>query len=199
MKNLTRSLRAFTLIELLVVISIIAILAALALPAITGALAKGQISQALSNSRQIYTASFAMAMDSISTGDTNIGWPYDMGGTWDAWASQLINGKYLTQVDFNKMLSAPGMNRPKDTDVTETTPSALAIYNVSDTNTPTTIFITTANYTSAGQQLDPNAKPFGDKGFVVLRKGGDAASYTKLQATNTELIPAIDFAAGKLQ
>jgi len=199
MKSFPYSIRAFTLIELLVVISIIAILAALALPAITGALARGQISQALSNSRQVYTASFAMAMDSISTGDTNIGWPYDMGGTWNAWATQLISGKYLTQADFNKMLSAPGVVRPTNTDVTATTPSALAVYNVSDTNTPTTVFITTANYTSAGQELDPNSKPFGDKGFVVLRKGGDAASYTKIQATNTSLISQTDFAANQLQ
>jgi len=199
MKTLTRSLRAFTLIELLVVISIIAILAALALPAITGALAQGQISQALSNARQLYTASFAMAMDSTATGDTNIGWPADMGGGWPAWASQLTNGKYLTQPDFNKLLVAPQIRRATNTDVTQSEPSALAVFNVSETNPATTVFITTANYTSAGQELDPTAVPFGDKGFVVMRKGGDGNRYTKIQATNTTIISQEDFSAQRLQ
>jgi len=199
MKSLTRTLRAFTLIELLVVISIIAILAALALPAITGALAQGQISQALSNARQLYTASFAMAMDSIATGDTSIGWPYDMGGSWGPWATQLTNGKYLTQADFNKLLVAPPIKRPTNTEVTASEPSALAVFNVSETNPPTTVFITTANFTSAGQELDPNAVPFGDKGFVVMRKGGDGNRYTKIQATNTDIISQEDFIAPRLQ
>jgi prepilin-type N-terminal cleavage/methylation domain-containing protein len=193
MKHLPHSIRAFTLIELLVVISIIAILAALALPAITGALARGQLSQSLSNSRQIYTATFAMAMDSVSTGDTNIGWPADIGSSWQNWATALVEGKYLATNDFNKMLSAPGAVRPPETAISSSTPSGLAIFNVSDTNASTTVFITTANYLSAGQALDPNAKPFGDKGFVTLRKGGDANVYQARQATNTQLIPQTDF------
>lgn len=199
MKKLPLYLRAFTLIELLVVISIIAILAALALPAITGALAQGQISQALSNARQLYTASFAMAMDSTATGDTSIGWPADMGGNWQNWATQLTNGKYLSQADFNKLLTAPQIKRPTNTDVTQSEPSALAVYNVSETNPATTVFITTANFTTAGQELTPTAVPFGDKGFVVVRMGGDGNRYTKIQATNTTLISQDDFIAPRLQ
>ena len=181
------------------VISIIAILAALALPAITGALAQGQLSQALSNARQLHTASFAMAMDSVATADTNIGWPGDMGASWQNWATQLTNGKYLTQVDFNKLLVAPQIKRPTNTEVTQSEPSALAVYNVSETNPPTTIFITTANYTAAGQELLPTAVPFGDKGFIVFRMGGDGNRYTKIQATNTTLISQEDFRAERLQ
>lgn len=198
MKSLKRSLRAFTLIELLVVISIIAILASLALPAITGALTRGQIAQAMSNSRQIYIAQFSMVQDGIPTADTNLAWPADMGGTWSIWASALVNGKYISTNDFTKMLSVPSLARPASTAVTAPTPSAFNVYNVSDTNTLSSAFIATANYTN-GQPLSPNAKPFGDKGFTVVRKDGSAQIYTVSQATNTNLLPAIDFTAAVLK
>jgi len=192
MKVFPRTLRGFTLIELLVVISIIAILAALALPAITGALARGQVSQAMSNARNIYTAQFRMYTDGVASGDTNLGWPGDMGGSWAAWARALVDGKYLTTNDFNRMLSAPGLQRPLNTAISAPSPSALSVFNVADSNNMSTVFMTTVNYTN-GQPLDPNAKPFGDNGFVVVRKDGAAQMFTRAQATNTNLISPADF------
>jgi prepilin-type N-terminal cleavage/methylation domain-containing protein len=185
-------LRAFTLIELLVVISIIAILASLALPAITGALTRGQASQTLSNARQIYVATFNMAMDGTTTGDTNLAWPAESGGTWSTWASSLTGGGYMTANDFAKMLSAPGVTRSTNTAVTEKIPSALSIYNVGEASSMQTVFITTANYTP-GSPLNATNKPYGNKAFVVFRKGGDGLVYQAAQATNTNLLPTIDF------
>lgn len=192
MKSRRHSLRGFTLIELLVVISIIAILAALALPAITGALGKGQVLQGMSNARQIALAQHRMNMDAASITDPTIGWPADIGGNWQIWADKLVGDEYISQVDFNRMLSAPGVSRPTNTAAGTPSPSALTIFNVSDTNNQSTVFITTANYT-VGQALDSAAKPFGDKGFVLLRKDGGAQIFAKAQATNTELISPADF------
>lgn len=194
MKKLTHSLSAFTLIELLVVISIIAILAALALPAITGALGRGQVAQGMSNARQIYLAQHRMNMDAASIDDPTIGWPADIGGSWQVWADKLVGDEYISQTDFNRMLSAPGISRPTNTAVSSPSPSALTVFNVSTTNNQSTVFMTTANYTN-GQALNPAAKPFGDKGFVVLRKDGGAQIFAKAQATNTELISPADFVA----
>lgn len=197
MKKLRPLLQGFTLIELLVVISIIAILASLALPAITGALARGQMTQTVSNARQLYVATFQMALDAQTTGDTNLGWPADIGGSWSAWAGNLVGGKYMSTNDFAKMLSAPGVIRTTNTAPTASTPSALTVYNVGETNANSAVFITTANFTQ-GSGLSENAKPYGNKGFVVFRKGGDGAVFQERQATNTSLLPSSDFTT-KLQ
>jgi len=193
MKNIKRSLRAFTLIELLVVISIIAILASLALPAINGALARGQITQSLSNARQIYMSTFQMALDGTTTGDTNLGWPGDMGGSWSTWATALVGGGYLITNDFAKMLSAPGVVRSTNTAITAATPSALTVYAVSEASPMSAVFMTTANFTAVGTVPTSTNKPFGANGFVIFRKGGDGAVFQALQATNTMLLNASDF------
>ena len=67
----------FTLIELLVVVAIIALLTSLALPNILKVLAKGQMTQTLSNGNQLYMATQSMAMDATTTGSTGSGWPGD--------------------------------------------------------------------------------------------------------------------------
>lgn len=192
--------RAFTLIELLVVISIIAILAALAFPAITGALARGQLTQSMSNARQIFIANTSMALDATTTGDTNLGWPGDIGGTnssWGTWASALVPN-YMPITDFSKMLSAPGYARATNVPVISKIPTALNVYAITESSPMTAVYITTANYTN-GQPLGPQSKPFGDKGFVVFRKGGDGAVYQKNQATNLNILPASDFTNAPLQ
>ncbi len=83
-----KSSYAFTLIELLVVISIILILVALAAPALFNTLTKGQMTQTLSNMKQLHLASQQMALDGMTTGDATLTWPGDsadreLGGVGD--------------------------------------------------------------------------------------------------------------------
>jgi len=183
MKSPRQSLRAFTLIELLVVISIIAILASLAIPAVTGALARGQMTQTLSNMKQMHLVAQSMALDATTTGDTNIGWPGDLPSkTWAGWVTNAVPG-YIKTNDMAKLLSAPGITVPATATLSSLSPGvaggrAVILYQVSETNNNNTVLFSSSNFTnssSGGTALNAGSLPYGDKGFIVFRKGGDGA------------------------
>lgn len=184
--DMKKSSYAFTLIELLVVISIIGILAALALPALFGALAKGQMTQTLSNMRQLHLATQQMALDGTTTGDDMLSWPGETNASWKRWATNLVPS-YLSTNDFNKLLNAPGITRTAGTAPDDDTTKALNVYAVAENNPGDTIFLATANWTNYSA-LTPDGRPYGDKGFVVFRKAGDGAILLKKQFNNTNII-----------
>ena len=177
---------AFTLIELLVVISIIAILAALAVPALTQALTKGQMTGTMNNARQLYLAGFQMATDGATNSNPEFSWPGDDADvtSLEAYCDKLVKNDYLKHGDVQKILNAPGANCTVSAsgDVTLGGKSGLKVYKVQEVDGSNTIFAASANY-EYNEALDPAVAPFGDKGFVIVRKGGDASVYRKKEAT----------------
>jgi len=174
---------AFTLIELLVVIAIIAILAALAVPALTSALAKAQLTGTMNNGRQLYLAQFSMANDGTATGDPKLAWPGDYLPaltTLQAYTNTVVSPGYLRGGDIQKLYSAPSAAcsvtvtpGPPET-VTLTGTSALKVYQIADVNGSNTIFAATRNYIY-NSLIASTDVPYGQRGFMVIHKGGDAS------------------------
>jgi len=200
-----RAPKGFTLIELLVVISIIAVLASLAVPAVTSALVKGQLIQAVNNCRQIHLATISMATDGSTNSDTNLGWPGDLVDNTatskvtglSTFVNQLVKYDYLKAGDLKvfatagitayTVTSGSGVTSAGDLSTAFTvTNSAFKVYQVHDTDDSTTLFMCTKNYDASSKAITSGtAKPFGDKGFVVCRKGGDSSVYKRQQQANT--------------
>jgi len=189
-----RSQSAFTLIEMLVVISIIAVLAAFAVPALTSALTKGQMTGTMNNGRQLYLAAQQMALDGSANSDPNLGWPADVGDTTlQLYMSRLVKNDYLKPGDVAKLLSGPGSSVTATPDaatppgvVLGGTKAALKVYPVAEANASNAVFCVSANYVYGSDLTAANAgvpnNPFGDKGFIVQRKGGDASILRKTDA-----------------
>lgn len=185
---------AFTLIELLVVIAIIAVLAALAVPALTNALTRGQMTGTMNNARQLYLAGFQMATDGSTNSDPNSAWPGDdaavsTGSSLEDYCEKLVQGDYLKAGDLQKILTAPGVNCTVTSDAADPPSvtlgggrSALKVFKMRESDASNTIFVVSANYIYNTTPV-ATAVPYADKGFVVMRRGGDASIFRKTQAT----------------
>ena len=184
MKSPFRSLRGFTLIELLVVISIIAILASLAIPAISSALVRGQMTQTLNNARQLTIATQTMSMDTTTAGG-GTAWTMGSDGqmlTVDTFTQELMTNKYLTVSDLRKIFAAPGVIVPTTSSNFTAENIAFSILETQESSPSDQPFLITKNWEDG--ELTTNA-PYGDKGFIVFRKGGDGGSYSRASdATN---------------
>lgn len=190
MRSLRRSdsIAAFTRLELLVVIAIVVVILILAWPAFNNALTKRDLTRTMNNGREFYLAAFRMATDGAAKYDSNRAWPGDYPTTSLAeYCTKLVQNGYLKPPDLQRMLSAPGatstatMSGPPAT-LLLSGKSALKIYRVKTPDPSNTIFAASSNYVY-DTPLNPDVVPFGDAGFVVIRKNGDAGVYKKIQAT----------------
>ena len=109
--------------------------------------------------------------------------------TFSNWTKLLVPD-YLTTNDLCKLLSAAGKVVPLGT-VPTIQDTAVRVYDVSKNSDSHTVFLTTANFTNTpagGLPLESSAKPYGNKGFVVFRQGGDGAILLPKQTGDTNII-----------
>jgi hypothetical protein len=146
----------------------------------------------MNNARQLYLAGQQMALDGAANSDPNLVFPGDDPNnikTVSDYMLRLVNNDYLKPGDVQKLLNGPGTNAtvnyaagpPVTLTMGGTTP-ALKIFKVTDANSSNVVFIESNNYTY-DTALPTNTNPFGDKGFIVQRKGGDASILRKNNAT----------------
>jgi prepilin-type N-terminal cleavage/methylation domain-containing protein len=187
----TRSQSAFTLIEMLVVISIIAVLAAFAVPALTSALTRGQMTGTMNNMRQLYLAGQQMALDGAANSDPTLTWPGDNPAILKVqdYMSALVANDYLKPGDVQKLINGPGTNAaitavagpPAGVTIAGTTP-AMKIFRITEAASANVVFMETNNYTYDTTLAGVTTNPFGEKGFIIQRKGGDASILRKNNA-----------------
>lgn len=164
-KNTLRGLAAFTLIELLVVISIIAVLAALALPAVTGALVKGQITQTMSNYRQLYVLTQTASLDSQTAGGQGA-FPGDLANSTTAWSNALVSN-YCSAATFTSLGTVKGQG------------TNTLVWYAKTSEEPNTIFLSTAGVGGTGTNVTMNASgPYGSKGGAFVTISGQAINVT---------------------
>jgi len=73
------------------------------------------------------------------------------------------------------LCTATSSGTGSSTTVTLSGNSGLKVYPITSGDSSNVIFAVTSNYTYDTDFTSGTAVPYGDKGFVVVRKGGDAA------------------------
>ena len=179
---------AFSKIELLVILAIVAVILVLAWPTINSALTKRDLTRTTNNARELYLLAFRMATDGGAKFDSNRAWPGDYpAATLAEYCNKLVQNGYVKPDDLARMLSAPNaectatMSGPPAT-LMLSGKAALKLYKVRASDPPNTLFAASSNYVH-DTPLNSSTVPFGDAGFVAVRKNGDAGVYKKNQAT----------------
>ena len=90
------------------------------------------------------------------------------------------------------MCTASGVTASSNTILASTAGSnrAVVAYQVTETSDSAVVIFSSSNFTNSTTLAAPSAtsKPYGNKGFVVFRKGGDGAVLQANQATNTNVV-----------
>ena len=172
----------------MVLIVVAGVISVLAWPAWKSGLAKRDLTRTMNNGRELYLAALRMATDGATKSDASLAWPGDYPvNSLAEYCGKLVERDYLKPADLQRLLSAPGAvctvtttGSPPATKLMGA--SALKIYKARTTNPSTTIFAASSNYIYA-TPLKRDAKPFGEAGFIVIHKSGDAGLFGRQQAT----------------
>jgi type II secretory pathway pseudopilin PulG len=170
-------------------IVIVLAVAALVLPAISGPHHGSVLMAALRSGREIHQATSRMALDGAASEPPSVGWPGDLAAattnpitTSGQFVEYLVDRKYLDRESLAKLFRGPGCPAYPGTGSFEGKYSPYFFFKVTEYDGDDAIFLATKNF-HYGAPLDVKG-PYGDKGCVIVRKGGDAHLLTGGQAQN---------------
>jgi type II secretory pathway pseudopilin PulG len=188
---LMKSLKSIVLIlaKASVVLLILGFLILLFTPRLRDVLEVSNEVATLSKMKQLHLATQQMAYDGVTTSNSTLGWPGDTGGSFSNWTSLLVHDGYFSENDLRRNLAIPGMIVSSNDDLSKNSQPIL-VYAVRESSPDSAVFLTSANFTNTpdGGILDPKAKPYGNKSFVVYRKAGDGAILQVWQVGMTNII-----------
>lgn len=188
LRRARKSEAAFARLEVVAIVVLVAVALLLAWPTISSALVKRDLTRTMNNARELYLIAFRMATDGAAKADSSRAWPGDYPtASLAEYGNKLVQNDYVKPADLQRILSTPGaectatMSGPPAT-LMLSGKSALKLYKVKTADPSNTIFAASSNYVY-DTPLTSSTIPFGDAGFVVVRKSGDAGVYKKNQAT----------------
>jgi hypothetical protein len=152
------------------------------------ALVKRDLTRTMYHGRELYLAAFRMSTDGAAKQDSTRAWPGDYStNSLTEYCTRLVANNYVTPADLQRILSAPGAAcrataAPPPATLLLSGKCALKVYKVTTSDPSNTIFAASANYVY-DTSLNSGTVPFGDAGFVVIRKSGDAGVYKPNLAT----------------
>lgn len=161
----------------------------LAMPVLLGGTGCGpsKVYATLNRARQIHQAAYRMVLDNADDPDPDLGWPGELAesatnpiSTTGQYVERMVDHRYLDRGSLAKLFAGPDVSVYPGTGPFQGKYSAFNVYKVTGNDPDNAIFLATKNFTY-GSALDPT-KPYGDKGCMIMRKGGDALLLTAGQA-----------------
>lgn len=176
--------RGVTWWEVLVLIAVLGILASLALPAMLGGLTRGRMTQILSDMKQLHLATQQWTLDNQTTGQSDIRWTCSNTTpiSFAEWTNGLVP-EYIGTNDMKKLLSHT-VKRKLWFDKYYT--NVMTVFAVTGEDPGSTVLLATGNWKGVAEPLTHDT--YGEKGFIIFRKGGDGAILQPKQASATNII-----------
>lgn len=187
MKQFHQGRAGLTVKEALVALVLISILAALILPPFSGTFPRCGPTRAMSNARQIHQAAYRMVLDGLASQPRSSLWPGDLAvaetdpvTTTGEFVEYMVKHRYLDRDFVVKLFGGPGVPVYPGVGPFDGQYSVYRVFKVTASDEDDAIFLATKNF-HYGAALDPKS-PFGVKGCVIVRKGGEGISLSAERA-----------------